>query len=154
MAKTLNKRIFSLITSLVLAIALVFSFTACGNDSEPLVVKDSDTCIVITASNDQMALTEKTTLLEYMNSLKESGKIEFTTSGSGDMIMVASIYDKENAADWSECWMLYTSDADNANSAWGTVEYNGNVYGSAVLGAATLKVKEGCLYIWVFKSMQ
>ena len=152
MAKTLNKRILSLITSLVLVFALAFSLTACGNE-KPLVVKDSDTCIVITASNDQMKLSADTTLLEYMNSLKESGKIEFTTSGSGEMIMIASIYGKENAADWSECWMLYTSDADNANSAWGTVDYNGNVYGSATLGASSLKIKEGCLYIWVYKAM-
>lgn len=152
MKNKLNKRILCLITTIAVAIACVFSFAACG-DEKPLVVKDSDTCIVITASSKQMSITENTTLLDYMNSLKNDNKIEFTTSGSGEMIMVASIYDKENAADYSECWMLYTSDADNANSAWGTVEYNGNVYGSAVLGAASLKVKEDCLYIWVYKAM-
>ena len=136
-----------------MAIACVFSFVACGEEEKPLVVKDSDTCIVITVSSKQMNVTADTTLLDYMNSLKNDNKIEFTTSGSGEMIMVASIYGKENAADYSECWMLYTSDADNANTAWGEIEYNGNVYGSAVLGAASLKVKEDCLYIWVYKAM-
>lgn len=137
-----------------MAIACVFSFVACGEEgNKPLKVTDSDTCVVITVSSNQMNVTADTTLLDYMNSLKNDNKIEFTTSGSGEMIMVASIYGKENAADYSESWMLYTSDADNANTAWGEIEYNGNVYGSAVLGVASLKVKEDCLYIWVYKAM-
>ena len=41
---------------------------------------------------------------------------------------------------------------DSANAAWGTIEYNGNVYGSAVLGAESLIIKDGCMYIWVFQS--
>jgi hypothetical protein len=48
--------------------------------------------------------------------------------------------------------MLYTSDADNANSAWGIVEYEGTEYGSAISGAETLKLKPDQLYIWVFQS--
>jgi hypothetical protein len=48
--------------------------------------------------------------------------------------------------------MLYTSDTDNANTAWGEVEYKGEVYGSAILGAEALTIKEGCLYIWIFQA--
>jgi hypothetical protein len=48
--------------------------------------------------------------------------------------------------------MLYTSDAENANNAWGTVEYEGVEYGSAISGAETLKIKADQMYIWVFKS--
>jgi hypothetical protein len=48
--------------------------------------------------------------------------------------------------------MLYTSDAENSNSAWGTVEYDGKEYGSAVSGAETLKIKADQLYIWVYQS--
>jgi hypothetical protein len=48
--------------------------------------------------------------------------------------------------------MLYTSDSDNSNVAWGEIEYDSNVYGSAILGAEMLTVKDGCLYIWVYQS--
>jgi hypothetical protein len=48
--------------------------------------------------------------------------------------------------------MLYTSDAENANASWGTVEYESKQYGSAVSGAETLKIKADQLYIWVYKS--
>ena len=49
--------------------------------------------------------------------------------------------------------MLYTSDENNANNAWGTIEYKGKVYGSALFGAETLIVKDGYTYVWVFKSI-
>jgi hypothetical protein len=66
--------------------------------------------------------------------------------------MITSINGIENPADYSSCWMLYTSDEDNANAAWGTVEYEGKEYGSAISGAETLKIKADKLYIWVYKS--
>ena len=66
--------------------------------------------------------------------------------------MIKSINGIENPADYSSCWMLYTSDAENANASWGTVEYEGAEYGSAISGAEVLKIKPDQLYIWVFKS--
>lgn len=95
-----------------------------------------------------MDITDTTTLVDYMNSLKNDGQLTFEINNG----MVSSVNGIDNPSDWSSCWMLYTSDADNANSAWGTIEYNGNVYGSAVLGAESLIIKDGCMYIWVFQS--
>jgi len=112
-------------------------------------IKESDTYIIITVSNEQMELNSNTTLVDYMNSLKDDGKLDFEMDNG----MVSSVNGIENPSDWSSCWMLYTSDADNANSAWGTVEYKGKIYGSAMFGAESLKVKDGCIYIWIFKSM-
>ena len=66
--------------------------------------------------------------------------------------MITSINGIENPADFSSCWMLYTSDVENSNTAWGTVEYQGVKYGSAISGAETLKIKPDQLYIWVFQS--
>ena len=83
-----------------------------------------------------------------MNYLKDDGKLSFELDNG----MVSSVNGIDNPADWSSCWMLYTSDVDNANSGWGTIDYNGKVYGSAILGAELLTVKDGCLYIWVFQS--
>jgi hypothetical protein len=95
-----------------------------------------------------MELTDTTTLVEYMNALKEDGALDFEMKNG----MVSSVNGIENPADWSSCWMLYTSDTDNANTAWGEVEYKGEVYGSAILGAEALTIKEGCLYIWIFQA--
>ena len=96
-----------------------------------------------------MPITENTTLMDYMTLLKQEEKLDFETKNG----MISSVNGIENPADWSSCWMLYTSDEENANSSWGKVEYEGKIYGSAMFGAESLKVKDNCLYIWVFQSM-
>ena len=134
------------ILSVLLVVMLLLSMTACRNES--LVIKDSDTYIVIKTT--QEALGDKTdmVLIDYMGMLKEKGELEFSVENG----MILSINGIDNPADYSSCWMLYTSDEENANAAWGTVEYEGKEYGSAVSGAETLKIKPDQLYIWVFKS--
>lgn len=140
------KRIFNTIIAIALSVVLC-SFFGCS-PKEPLVIKESDTYIVITVSNEQMDIKKNTTLVDYMNSLKNDGKLDFEIENG----MVTSVNGIENPADWSSCWMIYTSDTDNANSAWGTIEYDGKVYGSAIVGAESLIIKDGCIYIWVFQS--
>lgn len=140
------KKLFTcMLAFLTLAVSCVF--VSCFQ-KQPLVIKQSDTYIVITVSDKQMSLAEDTTLVDYMQSLETSGELDFEIKDG----MVTSINHIENPADFSSCWMLYTSDADNANTAWGEIEYNGNVYGSSVDGAERLTVKNGCLYIWVYQS--
>jgi hypothetical protein len=104
--------------------------------------------IAIKATQELMDGATDMTLMDYMTKLKEKGDLEFAISDG----MITSINGTENPADYSSCWMLYTSDADNANSAWGIVEYEGTEYGSAISGAETLKLKPDQLYIWVFQS--
>lgn len=140
------KRIFNTIIAIALSVVLC-SFFGCS-PKEPLVIKESDTYIVITVSNEQMDIKKNTTLVDYMNSLKNDGKLDFEIENG----MVTSVNGIENPADWSSCWMIYTSDTDNANLAWGTIEYDGKVYGSAIVGAESLIIKDGCIYIWVFQS--
>ncbi len=140
------KKFFNTIIAIALLV-IVFSFFGCS-PKEPLVIKESDTYIVITVSNEQMDITNTTTLVDYMNSLKDDGQLTFEINNG----MVSSVNGIDNPSDWSSCWMIYTSDTNNANSAWGTIEYNGNIYGSAILGAESLIVKDGCIYIWVFQA--
>lgn len=128
--------------SLLLAMILLVSLAACG--SQPVVIKDSETCIVIRVPEDAAEML----LIDYMNLLKENGELNFEVQNG----MITSIGGIENPADFSSCWMLYTSDADFSNSAWGTVEYDGAEYGSAIVGAEALTIKPGCLYIWAFMS--
>ncbi len=141
MKKTTKK-----LVSVLLAVLLLLSMTACRN--EPLVIKDSDTYIVIKTTQEAIGDKTDMLLIDYMETLKQKGELEFSV-GNG---MILSINGIDNPADYSSCWMLYTSDAENANASWGTVEYEGKEYGSAVSGAEVLKIKPDQLYIWVFKS--
>ena len=143
--KKITRKILSL-TLAVLLLACTLLLTGCNQ--EPLVIKDSETCIVIKPTAQSMDGKTDMVLLDYMNQLAQEGTLTCAISNG----MVTSINGIDNPADFSSCWMLYTSDAENANTAWGTVEYNGSTYGSAISGAETLKIKPDVLYIWVFQS--
>lgn len=136
------------LSSLLLVLLLTLSVLLPGCQSEPLVIKDSDTYIVIKTTQDSLNGKTDMLLIDYMNELAEKGELACTISDG----MITSINGIENPADFSSCWMLYTSDAENANAAWGTVMYEGVEYGSAISGAETLKIKPDQLYIWVFQS--
>ncbi len=136
-------------TSKILALVLAILLLSCtvllaGCKSEPLVIKDSETCIVIQPDKSGADMM----LIDYMEKLAAQGQMTCTISNG----MVTSINGIENPADYSSCWMLYTSDPETSNTAWGTVSYNGKEYGSAVSGAETLAIQPGQLYIWVFQS--
>jgi len=140
-------------TTKIISLALVIMLLACtvlltGCKSEPLVIKDSETCIVIKTTTEAMGDKTDMLLIDYMDKLADEGKMTCKISNG----MVTSINGIDNPADFSSCWMLYTSDAENSNTAWGTVQYDGKEYGSAISGAETLKIKPDQLYIWVFQS--
>ena len=132
----------------ILAVLLLFSVFLSGCKSEPMVIKDSETCIVIKPTQEAMGGKTDMLLIEFMDQLAKEGKMTCAISNG----MVTSINGIDNPADFSSCWMLYTSDAENSNTAWGTVEYDGKEYGSAISGAETLKIKPDQLYIWVYQS--
>ena len=88
------------------------------------------------------------TLLSVMEDLQEEGLVNFTIQNG----MVMGINGKDNPIDFSHCWMLYTSDEEMANAAWGEIEYNGEKLGSAVLGADSLPVLEGEVYVWYYQA--
>ena len=85
-------------------------------------------------------------LSEGMELLKEDGKLTYEILGG----MVTSINGKANGS--NEFWMLYTSDEEMANTAWGTYEYNGETLGSAIVGAEALLTVNGEIYIWAYQS--
>ena len=139
-----SKKIFCLVMVMVIACAMLLT----GCKSEPLVIKDSDTCIVIKVTQESVGGKADMVLIDYMQQLKDDGELDFTIENG----MIKSINGIENPADYSSCWMLYTSHEENSNTAWGTVEYDGQEYGSAVSGAEVLEIKAGQLYIWVYQS--
>lgn len=137
-----------MLACLLAALLLMNILLLAGCQSEPLVIKESDTCIVLKVTEEAIGGNTDMVLIDYMDTLVKEGKLTCTIENG----MVTSINGIDNPADFSSCWMLYTSDADNSNAAWGTVEFEGAQYGSAISGAETLKVKPGQLYIWVYKS--
>ena len=146
--KTTKKILSCLLAALILAGILTGCQGAPLVSSEPLVIKDSDTYIVIKTTKEAMGDKEDMLLIEYMDKLKEKGELEFKVADG----MITSINGIDNPTDWSSCWMLYTSDETLSNASWGTVEYEGKEYGSAVVGAEKLTIKPDQLYIWVYQS--
>lgn len=144
--KNTKKALTKTLSLLLAIISLMMLMTACK--AEPLVIKDSDTYIVIKTTEEALEGKTDLLLIDYMQTLKEKEGLEFAISDG----MITSINGIDNPADYSSCWMLYTSDPELSNSAWGTVEYEGVEYGSAVSGAEALTVKPGQLYIWVYQS--
>jgi hypothetical protein len=86
----------------------------------------------------------KCTMLDCMEKLAET-EADFSYAFSGGM--VTQVNGVQNAADYSKCWMVYTSDSEMANAAWGTIDYNGATLGSAVVGADALTVITGEIYV-------
>ena len=134
------------LVSLLLMIVGLFAFTGCPAMEPTLkaTVQTTETAVAITVVDEE----GDPTLLMAMEILQEEGKLTFTKDATG---MITSINGKENAADWSASWMLYTSDDELSNTEWGTIEWNGKTYGSAVVGASSLQVDEEETYVWVYQ---
>lgn len=125
--------VFTFLFTLFSAIALVGCQKPVTVDGEYVVIVAKD-------------VSADTTLLEYMETLQSEGELSFTVENG----MITSIDGKENADDFSSCWMLYTSDTECSTAEYGTVEYDGKTYQSAIFGAETLALKEGETYLWAY----
>lgn len=132
----MKKKVALLVVTLVALICVCF--TAC---EETPVTVDENTVIIAVPQD-----VEKQSLKSYMDSLQEKGELTYSIENG----MVVSINGKSNTT--KSFWMLYTSDPDNANNQWGTFEYKDEIYGSAILGATELIIKEQCLYIWAYQT--
>lgn len=86
------------------------------------------------------------TLSDIMDKAQEKHDLEYESSGG----MITSINGVANTADFSSCWMLYTSDTEMANSEWGTITIGDQTFGSAILGADVLEVLEDQIYVWEY----
>ena len=139
----MKRKFYSLITLFLTLVLSVCMIVACDKGSAKAeVVSKSDTMVVIKVNETEGFAT----LLDAMNYLQGEGALTFEVTGG----MLSSIEGKANPADWSACWMLYTSDEEMSNKEWGTTIYEGNMYGSAILGAESLQVASGEYYIWSY----
>ena len=132
------KKILSLI---LLVVCACLCFVGCNDISNTAdtVAKDGDYVLINVESIPESVVT----LSDYMNSIKGGNEISAFIIENG---MLTSINGKKSQG--SLYWMLYTSDAEYSNTAWGSVTVDGVTYYSATLGAEELPVKGGCTYVW------
>ena len=107
--------------------------------------KDQVNEVVISLKN--VTVQEGTTLEQIMSSMKDGSDFTYEIANG----MVTSIMNRKNEG--NSYWMLYTSDTENANEAWGTYDYDGQKLGSAILGAGSLGVKTGEVYVWAYQTI-
>ncbi len=123
-----------------LVIASLFTFAACKNPDDGKVED-----VVMTVSAQEYSVEGKT-LQDYMDYLVGKGTLSYTMSGT----MLASVNGVSNTT--NSYWMLYTDDAENIDSTWGTIEKNGKTYSSAKFGVTDLPIKDGCTYILTYQT--
>ena len=136
----MKRKMYALFTLLLTVIMSVCMLVACDKGhAKAEIVSKSDTMVVIKVNETEGFAT----LLDAMNYLNDEGELTFEIVGG----MISSIEGKANPADFSSCWMLFTSDEEMSNVEWGTTTYNGNTYASAILGAESLTVSAGEYYL-------
>ena len=119
--------------SLLICLCLSCAFLcACGAKADP---------VVLTPQSELVGQT----LSEYMDYEKEQGRLNYTVDCSGFITSINGVKNTTNTF-----WILYTDDAENSDTSWGNIEYEGKPYASATLGAAELVIAENCTYIWVY----
>ena len=132
--------------SLLLVLFVLFSFvfgSACGGKAECEALSITPTRVFFTVNKTD----GKATVLDCMEYLSENvDGFSYKITGG----MVTEINGKSNAADFSGCWMLFTSDTELSNNAWGVTAYEGRTLGSAILGAEALVVEVGEIYAWEY----
>lgn len=132
------------IISFLLVLVAICCFISCGGgkvECETLSVTPTRVFFTVTKTDG------KATVLDCMEYLSENvDGFSYKITGG----MVTEINGKANTADFSGCWMLYTSDAELSNNTWGGTAYEGQTLGSAILGAEALVVEVGEIYAWEY----
>jgi hypothetical protein len=146
------KRVMKSLLAICMSCLLLFGGMGCGNKvgngdvSYQIVLSGRTEEEITIVEINVLKLDGEYTLMQVMEKAKEAGDLTFQTVGG----MITSINGKANAADFSSCWMLYTSDEEMANAAWGTITVSDKTLGSAILGAEALTVLEGETYVWEY----
>ena len=141
-----TKRFLALVW-LVAAVCMLFSF-GCGQEkgtATVTLVQSEEKTVILTVSDVQ----GKFTLLNCLQSLASDGSLVYEMNGT----MLNEIGGLKNDDSTYSYWMIYTTDAANANEAWGTFLYNGENLGSAIKGVNELQVKDGCVYVFSYETM-
>ena len=143
------KKFKALCFTMILAILSLFvlaSCDSCDDESAQVTLVEKSQKLVVLKTTE---VEGNFTLEEALDQLDDQGKIDVEEENG----MIVSIDGVANDASKSAYWMIYTSDTNMANAEWGTIDYDGNTYGSAAMGAETLKVVDGGLYIIAYQEL-
>lgn len=137
------KRIF-----LSIVLAVVALFCACA---KPAANPADENTVVIVPSEEVLAL-DGATLADYLAAMKERGLISYTME-NGMLTEVNGKKNRSTGTSSAECWMIYTSDPDYSNAAFGTLTYDGVVYPSASLGAESIVLSKSFVYLLAYHTV-
>lgn len=131
------------IASLLLVIILALcALSACSEkQAEPVVMNTAGTEYVI---------TEESTLKGYMDYLVDKGELEYTYSEGTFGAFIESVNGVANTT--KSYWMIYTDDAENSSTEFGSYDYDGTILGSANYGISDMPLKENTLYVLVYQT--
>lgn len=161
----MKRKIFALIVSACAAAAL-FSFSGCVQDERggatEVIEQGYSICYAFTATSDELAIDENTTVKDYLDKLQEEGKIAFTGSDSEygffiDSVLGISGVTVESTSNFYSgySWAVYTTLTtvdDVIYSADDTVfEYNGITLYYSSYGVSGLPCVEGETYALVYE---
>ena len=136
--------IFTVLFTLIVSVCMLVGCQKEEGKAKATVLEKTEKMVVIQVDE----VEGETTLLSVMRNLQAEGELSFSIAGG----MLTELNGIANDADYNPCWMLYTSDSELSNQEWGTVEYDGQVFGSAIIGVETLTVLSGEYYIWSYQS--
>jgi|GEM_PF-6856285 len=141
----MGKKVFSFLAVLVLAVCVLFGCGAEGLPSASATAAVNYVRVAVVDKDSNVLFDEEvSTYSSTLDKVLQEQSIPFTISGG----FVTSVYNIENAADWSYCWMFYTNAAGMTDGTY-PYTYDGTAYGSASMGLSELAIKDGATYVIV-----
>ena len=125
--------------------------SGCNKETSASVSADSFSCTLESATETLIVVkVEKTvgeeTLADALALLQENGALTYKIENG----MLSSLNGKTNAADFSSCWMVYSSDKEFTDTSWGTVSYKDMRLGSTIVGVEALPLTDGEYYAFSY----
>lgn len=147
----------SALASLAAAAACVLTLAGCGSGSK--IGKESGNVlidvksVVFTADDGVLALTDATSVKDYMTALAANGELVFSGSESGYGFYIESVF--ATCAEGNAYWAVYTDlvklDGVVYSAAeYGTFTYKGKTLNQASFGVSSLPCVAGYTYALVY----
>ena len=153
----MKRKLCILISLFCLATAFLGVFTGCKKEkteSSSSIFSgslDSFSCTLESVTDNLIVVkvektVEEETLADALAFLQETGKLTYKIENG----MLSSLNGKANAADFSSCWMVYSSDKELTDTSWGTVAYKDMTLGSTIVGVEELPLTDGEYYVFSY----
>lgn len=151
----MKQKLIRIASFLLTAIVSIACFAACQGGKTEAKLLDSTTSEQIVISIE--ATDGKANALDALKMLRNQDLISFDYTTSTYGAYITSINGKAEAIVSSTTnssegysWMLYTSDAEYAYEST-TISVEGKTCGQSSVGASSLTVKVGEIYVWVYE---